>query len=345
MASNDRYMPLRRFPFSASVQEEMLKVLWEASEAHESMTPYLEYHQQRARRPQLNSSDEPTTRSCSDVVSIAKAILSGVPRDDILAQHQQIVSATKYLSTAADIEHDMDMCARLLTMTEVHHCESSARLCRIAAVPWTKGSLRDALACYFCSQKTLQADQTRLSKDFTAWNLRCIAGVDIRWTANLADHLRFVDADQAVFIFHCASFLQVHKNLNNNPFPESFIQETLDSIALLFPSHDNKTTRWLKSLTEVDPQLAKRECIERHKLGFGHFNYWHDRLVILKQVLDESSPSTLSQRWHDRRNCLRWYTFWIAIPLFVITVFFGVVQTVEAAVQIYLSCKRDESGT
>ncbi|ETS06754.1 hypothetical protein M419DRAFT_44929, partial [Trichoderma reesei RUT C-30] len=234
-----------------------------------------------------------------------------------------------------EIEHDIDMCARLLTMTQVNHCGSSCGLAGTTAVPWTKVSLKDAFSCHFYTQRTLQADQMRLSKDFTAWHLSRIAGVDIRWTANLADHLRFVDHDQAVFVFHCASFLQVHINMNNSPFPECLIQETLNTIGLLFPSHDDKTTRWLKSLAEIDPQLMRCDSIERHKLRFGDFNYWHDRLVILKQVLDDSSPSTLSQRWHDRRNCLRWYTFWIAIPLFAITVFFGIVHSVEAAVQIY----------
>lgn len=211
MTSNDRYRPLRRSLFSASVQEEMLNVLWEASEGHESMTPYLEYHQQCARAPPLDGSEEFSARSCSDLVSIAKAILSGVPRDDILAHQQQILSETKYRSTVDDLEHDIDMCAKLLTMTEVHHWENPARLAGTTAVGWTKGSLKDALSCHFCTQKILQADQTRLGKDFTAWDLNCIGGVDIRWTTDLANHLRFVDEDQAVFIFHCVSFLQVHK--------------------------------------------------------------------------------------------------------------------------------------
>ncbi|PTB79024.1 hypothetical protein M440DRAFT_1436413 [Trichoderma longibrachiatum ATCC 18648] len=195
-------------------------------------------------------------------------------------------------------------------MTKLHHWENFARLAGTTAVPWPKGSLKDALSCHFCTQKILQADQTRLGKDFTAWDLNCIGNVDIRWTTNLADHLRFVDEDQAVFIFHCVSFLQVHK-----------------------------------SFTEIDPQLVKCEPIERHKLRLGDFNHWHDRLVILKQVLDESTPSTLSQRWHDVRNCLRWYTFWIAIPLFAMTFLFWIVHSVEGAVQIYLTCKGFESGT
>ncbi|KAL6880842.1 hypothetical protein J3F83DRAFT_8641 [Trichoderma novae-zelandiae] len=346
MASDKRYMPLRKSLFSASVQEEILNVLWEASEGHESMTPYLEFHQQRARRPRLDGSAEPSAKSYSDAVSIATAILAGASRDNILARQQQIVSATRYmyLSTAADIDHDIDLCARLLTMTEVHHVESPAGLSGITAVPWTKGSLKDAFACHFCPQKTLQADQTRLSMGFTACNLNRIAGIGVRWTRNLADHLRFVDDDQAVFIFHCASFLQVQKSLNNSPFPETFIEETLKSIALLFPPHDKKTASWLKGHPDIDPQLPRCDSLERHKHRIGDFDYWHDRLVILQQVLDESSPLTLSQRWHDTRNCLRWYTFWIAIPLFAITVFFGLVQSVEAAVQIYLSCKRVESG-
>ncbi len=35
--------------------------------------------------------------------------------------------------------------------------------------------------------------------------------------------------------------------------------------------------------------------------------------MVLKQVYDESTPKTLSQWWHDRRNGVQWYTFWVAI--------------------------------
>jgi hypothetical protein len=65
------------------------------------------------------------------------------------------------------------------------------------------------------------------------------------------------------------------------------------------------------------------------------FKYWHDRLAILKQVFDDSSPKTISQWWNDRRNGVQWYTFWVAIVVLLLTIIFGLAQTVEGALQVY----------
>lgn len=65
------------------------------------------------------------------------------------------------------------------------------------------------------------------------------------------------------------------------------------------------------------------------------FKYWHDRLVVLKQVYDEAQPKTMSQWWYDRRNGVQWFTFWVAIVVLFLTLFFGLVQSVEGAMQVY----------
>ncbi|KAL7944225.1 hypothetical protein V8C42DRAFT_83908 [Trichoderma barbatum] len=335
--------PLQKLPISALVQEGLLEALWGAADRHYGMSPYFEYYSKRIQRLRLDGCDGFCANSHSDVASIAKTILSGASRNDIF---QQVAFAAKSTSTStdADINHGIDMCASLLVMAEIELNGSSAGLSGLTAVPWKKGLLKDALAYYFCPQKTLQADRTKLGKVFTARNLNRIAGIEIRWTTNLADHLRLVDDDQVVFIFHCASFLQLQKKLDNNPFPESFLQETLDTLALLFPSSDNETTNWLKSLTKIDPRLARCGSLRTRERRLENFNYWHDQLVILKQAFDESSPRKISQWWFDRRNGVQWYTFWIAILVFVVSIFFGIVQSIEGALQVYLSYKSAQSG-
>jgi hypothetical protein len=69
--------------------------------------------------------------------------------------------------------------------------------------------------------------------------------------------------------------------------------------------------------------------------SYFNFTFWHDRLVILKQVFDETRPSTLSQWWSDRCNGVQWYAFWVAILVLALTIVFGFVQCVEGALQVY----------
>jgi ABC-type Fe3+ transport system permease subunit len=62
-------------------------------------------------------------------------------------------------------------------------------------------------------------------------------------------------------------------------------------------------------------------------------------LVMLKQVFDEAQPRTMAQWWHDRRNGVQWYTFWVAVMVLALTILFGLIQSVEGALQVYMSMK------
>ena len=48
-----------------------------------------------------------------------------------------------------------------------------------------------------------------------------------------------------------------------------------------------------------------------------------------------TKPSTISQFRYDRRNGVQWYTFWVAVLVLVLTVAFGVIQSIEGALQAY----------
>ncbi|KAI0450626.1 hypothetical protein F5B21DRAFT_528830 [Xylaria acuta] len=186
-------------------------------------------------------------------------------------------------------------------------------------IRWDTGSLREFTEKYFGPRAgiKLQPDKPQIGRIFTALNLRKIEGMRIEWTRNLADHLRLVDDDKTVSIFDCVAFLRFQRKVHRQMFPTNFIDETLRTLALLFPQNDNKTQ-------------------ERR---FENLNYWNNRLVILKQALDDSRPQTLSQRWFDRRNGVQWYTFWVAIIVFLVTIFFGLIQSLEGALQVYLAWK------
>lgn len=59
--------------------------------------------------------------------------------------------------------------------------------------------------------------------------------------------------------------------------------------------------------------------------------------MILKQGFDDSQPRVLSQWWYDKRNAVQFYTFWVAILVFVVTMLFGLIQSIEGALQVYLA--------
>ena len=90
----------------------------------------------------------------------------------------------------------------------------------------------------------------------------------------------------------------------------------------------------------VDECLSKCGRLPSSQRQIEKFSFWRDRLGELKQAYDETTPSTMSQWWHDRRNGPQWTTFWvagIAVLLATLALFLTVVQAVEGALQVYLA--------
>jgi hypothetical protein len=233
-------------------------------------------------------------------------------------------------------ESSIDLVVRSLLMLDVgamRHAYTGRR-----PLLWRNGTLQDFIKLIFPSSQILDHSGLKLGSTFTARNLDKIAGIKIRWTPNLADHLRVTESDdcQTLSIFHHSSFLQYQ--YNNLIFPPGFVQETIQTIKLLFPRGDRQTVDWYQKAARVnDLDLNVIHCgsLRADERQLEHFCYWHDRLVILKQVFDDSRPSTLSQWWHDRRNGVQWYTFWLVVLGLGLTVLFGIIQGIEGALQVY----------
>jgi hypothetical protein len=78
-------------------------------------------------------------------------------------------------------------------------------------VTWDGGRLDTALATEFSRNGLLLKEHVKLERLFNARNLDRIAGLQIIWTNNLANHLRVQNDDKEVSIFPYASFLTSQK--------------------------------------------------------------------------------------------------------------------------------------
>ncbi|KAK5658488.1 hypothetical protein OQA88_1878 [Cercophora sp. LCS_1] len=235
-------------------------------------------------------------------------------------------------------ENTLHLTARLLTMLRIG--EIPHEILGGRHLSWTHGTLRDFIQSYFQPKPILGHELIRFEKTFNALSLVRIANKEIEWTSNLTDHLRLVNDDQTIRVFHHAAFLtsQGSQNSQDDLFPDGFIRETLMTLALLFPKYDGPVRTWYRA-------QAARHGLDYEAVEVGHlvtddrqvekFLYWRDRLVVLKQAYDEARPLTIGQWWHDRRNGVQWYTFWVALWVLFLTIFFGLVQSIEGAMQVY----------
>ena len=187
-------------------------------------------------------------------------------------------------------------------------------------------------------------DLVKLPQSFTAAHLEQIAGIKVIWTSNLADHLLLKDDDTKLMLFHQVSILQLHKKSPTTLLPEDLVDETIRSISLLIPPVFGEPNPWFQQQRkksqekgQIDAQAGVCERLNSSERQIGKFEYWRDRLVLLKRTFDDAEPRNISQLWWDDRKKTQWFTFWVAVLVFVMTVFFGIVQSVAGIVQAWAS--------
>lgn len=121
-------------------------------------------------------------------------------------------------------------------------------------------------------------------------------------------------------------------------YPPGFIDETLRSIALLFPQTDQATRKWYRREAishDLDLQAVDSGYLKAEDRSIDSFRFWRDRIVVLKQVFDESEPSSWSQWWYDRRRGVHRYPLLLAALGLSLTAFFGLIQCIEGAMQVW----------
>ena len=124
-------------------------------------------------------------------------------------------------------------------------------------------------------------------------------------------------------------------------FPDGLIEETLRTLALLFPHSDKDTRNWYntqdkKAISrDLDPKLLECGHLRAEDRHIDAFTFWRDRLVILKQTFDESEPNSLSQWWYDKRSGVHRYPLIVAALALILTAIFGLIQCIEGALQAY----------
>ncbi|KAJ4258935.1 hypothetical protein NW762_008022 [Fusarium torreyae] len=245
-------------------------------------------------------------------------------------------------------ENSLNLAFRLLLMLKIGEIKYQfhARRC----LDWSEGSPRDFVNKHFGEQPLLNFDHVKLPKAFNGWSLEKVGGIKISFESNLADHLRLVEDDSKVLVFPFASFLESQRLKGEESlFPSGFAEETLRTLALLFPQslvNGSGTSRksrksWFRNLClkrstfQIDKRLGRCGTLHAEDRQIKDFVFWRDRLVILKQAYDEATPTSLPQIWHDKRNGVQWYTFWLVILVFFVTTVFSVLQCVQGGFQAW----------
>ncbi|KAF2035998.1 hypothetical protein EK21DRAFT_106832 [Setomelanomma holmii] len=301
----------------ADIEKAVLEALWPSTVDddrfdRQDWVPCLTYYVNQYGHGLQNQGQHVAVRKHAHIVDLCKLLLQDIPREQIRTLLLDRSMGYSVASTEV-ADNTIDLTPRICFMVNVGTSAATINPGR-TQLQWKSDTLSAFLRNHFTHQMEL-------------------CGTD-----NLADHQRMLDPDdKSIEIFHHASFLARQQQHQDNLYPTDLVEETQRTLILLFPQHDHAQQRWLQSQRKrytIDHQLASNGQLRLDERQLKSFRFWHDRLAILKQAYDEARLATLSQWWYDRRNGVQWYTFWVAVCVFLLTVFFGMVQSIEGALQV-----------
>ncbi|KAJ4369236.1 hypothetical protein N0V83_006321 [Neocucurbitaria cava] len=329
-------------PIPESIRVEIIKGLWQCNTAGEHpidikrWDAFFSYYTAERKKAIAYSRGEYTTvRKHQDITAIANKLEGGCTKEEVT---QSLLSLdTQQRSKEAKIrmvEGSLRLVARLISMVDIGplpYCVQGR-----APILWSNANsgLNSVLEEYFQKSSTSE-QEIKFGEDFTAFNIQQFAGLQIQWTNNLANHLRVMDNDTTLCLFYHVTFL---RHQNSAIFPEGLMEETLRTLALLFPRNDKNTRKWLltdcfstNNIFCLDMQILNGERVIGEQRRAETYEFWRDELLTLKEIFDKPRPTSLVHFWYDRRNKAQWYTFWIAVLILCLTIFFGLIQSIEDA--------------
>ncbi|GAB1312804.1 Homeobox domain-containing protein [Madurella fahalii] len=304
-----------------------------------SLQPYFEYYTQQCKIMYHSFGTKLPFSRHEGIIQLAQDIKCGLTRQEVVQNLEARcpgIIPNAWVDVTETLNGAVDLAARLLLMVDVGKPASDRIWTRRAFRRWEESTIYDFTSNIFPVQRSNRHDGIQLDTDFNARNLDAIGGLKVELTNNLLDHLEVVDieGETTIMIFHHASFL---KNQKHPYFPAGFVEETLQTLALLFPQnrwYKDTRTWYYKHLAPVTPDLdaSVLTCGPLTMTNIDAYQFWHDRLVRLKLLFDQAKPRTLRQWWNDRREGTQWYALWVAVGF---TIFFGIVQSIEGALQVY----------
>jgi hypothetical protein len=199
------------------------------------------------------------------------------------------------------------------------------------------------------STKPVPGNSASVDPRLTMEYLSSFHGFRVFFTDNLAQHLDIHwqgsrSQRPIIYIYKHKIFLWNELRFTTRSLlPKDFVEETLDTLNLLFPSNDYHTSKLLESYDLTDfYELGPCERPRRRDLRM--YSYWREKIVALSEAVQQP-PVGFQQLKPDRdgRNIMTFLNFWVAmlVALFtIVSIAFGAASIALAKYSLDLSDKQ-----
>ena len=178
---------------------------------------YFAYYTEQCSLALHDAGKHISARTHRDIIEITRHLKNQLTRDAIKQLLRAKLPVPKPGNDSNDsneeklLDSSIDLAARLLLMMEFGNLQYG--FSGLTELFWKPedGPLKNFIAKYFTVSGTPGQESIKLERKFNARSLGRIAGIKIEWTKSLADHLRLIDDENKVLIFHYASFLECQR--------------------------------------------------------------------------------------------------------------------------------------
>lgn len=201
---------------TSETQAEILRHLWPNTQTAFSQpgssdwNAYFAYYTEECKAALVGEGEFVAARTHQDLLNIARLVQNGLSENEVKQEICQTL--TQQQRSPEDENRMLDgsirLAARLSIMVNIGPLPSE--ILATIFLPWTHGSLQDAVHNYFndVPEADPSSDLDIIRMDLTARNVDNNSGIEIIPTDNLLDHLRLIQGDKKLCVFHHVAFLK-----------------------------------------------------------------------------------------------------------------------------------------
>ncbi|KAK4445627.1 hypothetical protein QBC34DRAFT_332668 [Podospora aff. communis PSN243] len=288
---------------------------------HETQSAWIQYHSIHTFEDFILIIDTIRGNPTSNLADLRIAIANVKPS---LASDQTKLSAS------------IELVIRLWLLINVTIRSTPSRNPTEGSLPWLDTqSLTEVLERHMTVPAASSVSTTETFSDYlNVVEMKRIANFQVVWTSDLSGHLTLRDGTVHIF-YQVVALRRLSTSLLGSFLPSEFINETLSTLSLLVPQTKQECNSWLRAQVDVyrlDPFIIfDRQVVERGKRSYPH---WQMRLVALSEAFDRKMPTGPIQWWYDRRDMGRWWNYWLVMLGILLTVLFGLIQSVTGILQV-----------
>jgi len=149
------------------------------------------------------------SRTHRSLLQVAHLLEDAADEEEIREKlRQTLTTRRKSADEKKMLDGSLKLATRIFAMISIGPL--SSEISAKHSLPWAQGTFKDAVHEYFNQPPDIELDpkENVVSADLVCHNIERMSGIEVLWTDNLLDHLRLVEGDKKLCVFHHASFLR-----------------------------------------------------------------------------------------------------------------------------------------